>query len=177
MFYKPKFCCECGEKIERIEWKLLSSRRFCDLCAVEQKQYEVGKRIAGGALMLAALFGVFGYFSGGNAAETPAVTVERASRNLTAASLKGPTAKAADAAPATEKDLPAAGQPEKPRVEHLAPDPSSTVRRPPPAAEYFCGAMTKKGTPCSRRVKTKGRCWQHTGLPEAKKSESLSSEF
>ena len=26
---------------------------------------------------------------------------------------------------------------------------------------YFCGAQTKKGTPCSRRVKGGGRCWQH----------------
>jgi hypothetical protein len=28
---------------------------------------------------------------------------------------------------------------------------------------YFCGAETKKGTPCSRRVKGGGRCWQHEG--------------
>jgi len=30
---------------------------------------------------------------------------------------------------------------------------------------YLCGARTKKGTPCSRRVHGKVRCWQHTGLP------------
>jgi len=28
---------------------------------------------------------------------------------------------------------------------------------------YFCGAPTKKGTPCSRRVRGGGRCWQHQG--------------
>lgn len=28
---------------------------------------------------------------------------------------------------------------------------------------YFCGAQTKKGTACSRKVKGGGRCWQHTG--------------
>jgi hypothetical protein len=32
---------------------------------------------------------------------------------------------------------------------------------------YFCGAVTKKGTPCSRRVKAPGRCWQHAGQPES----------
>ena len=33
-------------------------------------------------------------------------------------------------------------------------------------AVYFCGAATKKGTPCSRRVKRPGeRCWQHAGMP------------
>src|SRR6185369_586604 len=29
---------------------------------------------------------------------------------------------------------------------------------------YLCGAPTKKGTPCKRRVKSPGaRCWQHQG--------------
>ncbi|HEU4509799.1 MAG TPA: hypothetical protein VFR78_16300 [Pyrinomonadaceae bacterium] len=28
---------------------------------------------------------------------------------------------------------------------------------------YTCGARTKKGKPCSRRVKQPGRCWQHKG--------------
>jgi hypothetical protein len=36
----------------------------------------------------------------------------------------------------------------------------------PPAREVIsmCGAQTKKGTPCSRRVHGTGRCFQHTGL-------------
>ncbi|HEY2866891.1 MAG TPA: hypothetical protein VGJ02_07355 [Pyrinomonadaceae bacterium] len=33
-------------------------------------------------------------------------------------------------------------------------------------AVYYCGAATKKGTPCTRRVKRAGeRCWQHQGMP------------
>jgi len=28
---------------------------------------------------------------------------------------------------------------------------------------YTCGARTKKGTPCSRRVHGPIRCWQHKG--------------
>jgi hypothetical protein len=32
---------------------------------------------------------------------------------------------------------------------------------------YYCGAMTKKGTACTRRVKSPGRCWQHLGQPAA----------
>lgn len=27
----------------------------------------------------------------------------------------------------------------------------------------ICGARTKKGSPCSRRVRGTGRCWQHIG--------------
>ncbi|HEU0253699.1 MAG TPA: hypothetical protein VFR12_11755 [Pyrinomonadaceae bacterium] len=30
---------------------------------------------------------------------------------------------------------------------------------------YICGARTKKGTPCSRRVRGPVRCWQHKGAP------------
>lgn len=37
---------------------------------------------------------------------------------------------------------------------------------------YTCGARTKKGTPCSRRVHGPVRCWQHKGaaamLPQEK---------
>lgn len=29
---------------------------------------------------------------------------------------------------------------------------------------YLCGARTKKGTPCSRRVHGAVRCWQHKGM-------------
>lgn len=39
-------------------------------------------------------------------------------------------------------------------------------------AVYLCGARTKKGTPCSRRVHGPVRCWQHKGasamLPQEK---------
>jgi len=31
-------------------------------------------------------------------------------------------------------------------------------------AAYYCGAETKKGTPCTRKVKGNVRCWQHTGM-------------
>jgi hypothetical protein len=37
--------------------------------------------------------------------------------------------------------------------------------QPPAVSEevYICGARTKKGTPCSRRVHGLVRCWQHKG--------------
>jgi hypothetical protein len=36
-------------------------------------------------------------------------------------------------------------------------DPEETVS--------LCGARTQKGTPCQRRVRGTGRCWQHKGMP------------
>jgi len=47
------------------------------------------------------------------------------------------------------------------------PAPSQTLTATQPAATieqtYICGARTKKGTPCSRRVHGPVRCWQHKG--------------
>lgn len=38
---------------------------------------------------------------------------------------------------------------------------------------YYCGATTKKGTPCSRKVKGGGRCWQHKGQEAMLAQEKL----
>lgn len=38
---------------------------------------------------------------------------------------------------------------------------------------YICGARTKKGTPCSRRVHGPVRCWQHKGMPAMMAQEKL----
>ena len=38
---------------------------------------------------------------------------------------------------------------------------------------YTCGARTKKGTPCSRRVHGPVRCWQHKGMPAMLGQEKL----
>ena len=44
-----------------------------------------------------------------------------------------------------------------------------------PLAEqvYTCGARTKKGKPCSRRVHGAVRCWQHKGAPAMLPVEKL----
>lgn len=44
---------------------------------------------------------------------------------------------------------------------------TSVLNEPAPIEEaqvYICGARTKKGTPCSRRVHGDLRCWQHKGI-------------
>lgn len=38
---------------------------------------------------------------------------------------------------------------------------------------YLCGARTKKGTPCSRRVHGPVRCWQHKGAKPMKPLDQL----
>jgi hypothetical protein len=55
--YKPNFCAECGEKIERERWHFWSSRRFCDEC---EPVYRLN-RLLPPALAAAAVFfgGIF----------------------------------------------------------------------------------------------------------------------
>jgi len=57
-----------------------------------------------------------------------------------------------------------------------APDSSAAnISQPAPVIEqlYTCGARTKKGTPCSRRVHGPVRCWQHKGAPAMLPQEKL----
>lgn len=46
---------------------------------------------------------------------------------------------------------------------------------PAPLTEevYTCGARTKKGTPCARRVHGPVRCWQHKGMRAMLPQEKL----
>jgi len=61
------------------------------------------------------------------------------------------------------------------KSENASANSQSEANSPAPLTEeavYICGARTKKGTPCSRRVHQPARCWQHKGakamLPEEK---------
>ena len=50
----------------------------------------------------------------------------------------------------------------------------STTSQPLTVEEvYICGARTKKGKPCSRRVHQQGRCWQHKGMAAMLAEEKL----
>jgi hypothetical protein len=61
--------------------------------------------------------------------------------------------------------LPPAPAPLKPAPAY-GPDGTANERpTEPDEVVYICGARTKKGTPCQRRVRGPGRCWQHRGQP------------
>jgi hypothetical protein len=53
------------------------------------------------------------------------------------------------------------------RPAQASPQTGLPISQPPSTIEqvYTCGARTKKGKPCSRRVHGPVRCWQHKGLP------------
>lgn len=185
MFYTPKHCCECGEKIERAEWGIFSSRRFCETCASDFTPHEWTPRVIVG---LGIFFGIFGVGSLLTKPDkplnittaTPAVSVASkknqniqnspvsASENvLVSAQSQTATSGAAQ----SNIPAPSALSSQKPTQTKQ----NLTDSRQNSAVEtvYFCGAQTKKGMPCSRRVKGAGRCWQHTGQPAMLPPEKL----
>ena len=57
MFYKPNYCSNCGEKIERVNSSFTDSRQFCDVC---KHDFVVQRSLPKIFVALMALFGLFG---------------------------------------------------------------------------------------------------------------------
>ncbi len=163
MLFRPNFCANCGEKIERASWGPLTSRRFCQVCETEFKGQDLLTRIIVGGGLLAAVFGLGSYL---NSRSVPAnALVARQARSVDAQVVR-----AAEPVP-TEIEAPRPVE---------SPQPLTAVQRPPTTKVeteepvYFCGAETRKGTPCSRRVKGNNiRCFQHAGLPAMAQASKL----
>ncbi|MDQ3798208.1 MAG: hypothetical protein M3384_02055 [Acidobacteriota bacterium] len=180
MFYKPTYCCHCGEKIDRAKWKITDSRRFCESCASEFTLKEWIPRAIVFIGIIGALFG-FGALlrktekplsvstsqtpisiNAGQNQKKQQVLSDASVQNSVAPSMTENAAANNAAMPQTQKQNPA--DPKSPEDLRLqTADKSAGKQKLATEAVYFCGAQTKKGTPCSRRVKGGGRCWQHTG--------------
>ncbi len=162
MLFRPNFCANCGEKIERADWGILTSRRFCPVCESEFKGQDLIPRAVVACGVLIGIFGIGGYLRSGtpNGASLAAKPIAKQTNQATAAN-------------------PPASQPtniEQPREADVQSSLSARtvvspltnqqpVQKPMEEIGYHCGAETKKGTPCSRRVKGNIRCYQHKGMP------------
>ena len=146
--YKPNFCCDCGSRIERPRWRFWTSRRFCADCAPRFRRAQILRPVVAGA----ALF-LLGLVMGRAARPAPPpLIVERA--QLAEITL----------APADDGNRGAGAA--KNAEPHYGPDGTATERpTEPDEVVSICGARTQKGTPCQRRVRGTGRCWQHKGMP------------
>lgn len=184
MFYKPKFCCNCGEKIDRIDWRLWTSRRFCDVCAVEHKGNELLPRVIVGFAVLFGVFGIGSYFQGQSLglskSELNASGPTGSKRTVVAESKRQPL----QADPSVygletgKPDTKTIAEPDNKNPVGAATKEQPKIRKI--ASEepiYFCGAMTKKGKPCSRRVKLNERCWQHAGQPAVVSARKIPDVF
>ena len=177
MLFRPTFCAHCGEKIERADWSVWTSRRFCPVCESEFKGQDLIPRAVVALGVLVGLFGVGSYMKSGSAsdlraAKQPQRFVEKqnapepvVNSNLAvqppapAGNARAPIAEVQNSVPPAPA-APTAESFTKPKVEQADP-------------VYFCGAETKKGTPCSRRVKGNTRCFQHIGMPAMLTADKL----
>ena len=157
--YRPNFCADCGERVVRARWRVWSSRRFCPDC--ERRHGRAWAR----PLVALCLFTCAGFAAGRLMRPAPPpLVIERGSLPtpaLLARPADSSAPKPVDAADAARAGTAAAQIASRPAeggafAEPLT-DPSEVVS--------VCGARTKKGTPCSRRVRGTGRCWQHRGRP------------
>ena len=183
MAFKPNFCCVCGDKIERAEWSWTASRRFCDVCETNFRHLDWTPRIVlvVGLILTIASLGVFlkkpekslivssanqplNFTSNANRSANS----QTDSRQANFDSTNFQTANGGGAQPKTDAVAAA-----KPIEKTKSPETQPTAAAWADEKIYFCGARTKKGTPCTRRVKGGGRCWQHVGQPAMLPPEKL----
>jgi hypothetical protein len=181
--YKPNFCADCGERVLRERWRAWTSRRFCPACAKRFRQswiapllcacalacagFAVGRlmrpappplNLERGALPLPALL-----LKGGAKSNGASGDVETTNDATHGDSTTGDAANDANSHARAKSD--AGAQAVGASIVDAMTDPNEIVS--------ICGARTKKGTPCQRRVRGTGRCWQHRGMPAMLPPEKL----
>ncbi len=153
--YRPNFCNDCGEKIERRRWRWWTNRRFCAACTTRLRSGGFVKV----PLVMSALI-LAGFFAGSARRDAPSPLIIERSGASEATVVSALVAQTSGMDESSSKSAAAISNQSRDDIE----DPNETVS--------ICGARTKKGTPCSRRVRGVGRCFQHRGkaamLPASK---------
>ena len=145
--HRPNFCAECGVKIIRLHWHPWTSRRFCDACARRLRKERLTL-----PLIIAIVVFCLGMVTGKSIRPpAPALIIQRSGNSP----LYGPQDGSGNASVRTAGAT------------------NSTQAASMEEAVYICGAQTKKGTPCSRRVHEPVRCWQHKGMKAMLPPEKL----
>jgi hypothetical protein len=143
-----RFCSECGEQVTVKRAGFLPARSFCSHCS---------PRFKTARLILVASFVV----CAGIAFAIGRYTSNREPFQFIGTPIDMTAERTAPAAGATGAASPRATEsPTQP--EQLLIAPSTT--------EALCGAPTKSGRPCQRKVKGGGYCWQHRNKVTEKKS-------
>lgn len=141
--HRPNFCAECGERLARQGWRGWIRARFCGDCARRFGGSGLAGPIAIISIVALSAFSVGRYFR----PPAPPLIIQRAANSP----LSDLPANLSDSARAST------------RLNSTNPAPAVSNADDP---GYICGARTKKGTPCHRRVHVAGeRCFQHKGMP------------
>lgn len=169
MLFRPSFCANCGERIERADWKPWTSRRFCEICELEFKGQEWIPRIIVFGGLLLAVFGCGSYLQGSRSSDSPVVKqprklVEQPVQTAQTPNI-APVGNTGSTTPETPGKLEQRNQTSASGITGAEKTPAKVQKTVDSGPIYYCGAATKKGTPCSRRVKGNTRCFQHAGMP------------
>lgn len=153
--YKPNFCADCGAQIVRARWYFWTSRRFCDECGRRLRKLRLQAPLIAGLVLFSA-----GLLMGRSTRPSPPPLIVTRGQPSVQPSMDSNTDGKSNGTPNSESTYGSNGtQSERPT------DPKEVVS--------ICGARTKKGTPCSRRVRGTGRCWQHKGMNARLPAEKL----
>ena len=148
---RANFCAECGDRLARTGWRARLGRRLCDPCTERLGRVAAFRPLVVLVLIAAAAFSFGRYLR----PSPPPLIIQRAANSpLSDAPVEF------NAAPGlANRNQPPANQ-----------NPATVTDD----AVYICGARTKKGTPCRRRVHDAGqRCFQHKGMPAMVPLEKL----
>ncbi len=177
MLYQPNYCCHCGEVVDRIERRLWTSSRFCENCEGDFRKVDWLPRFG---FFLALIFGLFGF---GSYLRSPDKPLTVTSNQFVASSAnKTQTPNSNLTKPVNQANIAKLPVQNLPTTKSLANETATALTKSAPkenqqnVAEepvYFCGAQTKKGNPCTRKVKGAVRCWQHNGQPALLPKEKL----
>ena len=143
--HHPNFCAECGAQLKRKGWRVWQRRNFCKDCARRVGKNGLVHSLTAIALIAISAFALGRYLR----PPPPPLIIERTSNSPLS-------------------DLPVnVNQPaRKSNHEDNSTKDASRVAMSTDDPVYICGARTKKGTPCRRRVHFAGeRCFQHKGMP------------
>jgi len=141
----PNFCAECGAQLKRKGWRVWQSRNFCENCARRLGKNGVARSLTAIAAIAISAFALGRYLR----PTPPPLIIERTS-NSPLSDL-----------PVNMNELALKSN----REDNSTNDPSRVAQSTDDTV-YICGARTKKGTACRRRVHFAGeRCFQHQGMP------------
>jgi hypothetical protein len=141
--YRPNFCAECGERLARRGWRAWTSARFCGDCARRLGRTGLIGSLTILAITAAATFALGRYLR----PAPPPLLIQRVANSPLS-----------DLPVNLNASIQTSNRPNSTNPEAAV----SSADEP----GYICGARTKKGTPCHRRVHVAGeRCFQHKGLP------------
>lgn len=147
---RANFCVECGERLARRGWRARLGGRFCSQCS-----HRLGTSVVLRPLFVVALVAVIAFAFGRYLRPAaPPLIIQRAANSPLPDSPAGPDGVSRPGASAASNQNQSAAIPND--------------------EGYMCGARTKKGMPCKRRVHAVGeRCFQHKGLPAMVPVEKL----